>query len=136
MSVGNLPPGKSVKITITYVAQLETEGESLRFVLPTTIAPRYTPPDLQATSPKLVDIELEKEVPYKLTVQLNIQTVSDIQSIQSPSHSIQPTINGSNAKLKLENVKMDSDFVVLISETATGQSSVIIEDWDKANDPT
>jgi len=43
MSVGNMKPGKKVNIRITYVTTLESDNGVLRFVLPTTIAPRYRP---------------------------------------------------------------------------------------------
>ena len=39
MSVGNLPPGASVLIKITYVAELVAEGEHILFSLPGTVAP-------------------------------------------------------------------------------------------------
>ena len=39
MSVGNLPPGASVLIKITYVAELQVEGELISFRLPGSVAP-------------------------------------------------------------------------------------------------
>ena len=39
MSVGNLPPGASVLIKITYVAELTVEGEHILFSLPGSMAP-------------------------------------------------------------------------------------------------
>lgn len=39
MSVGNLPPGASVLIKITYVAELVVEGENIVFTLPGSVAP-------------------------------------------------------------------------------------------------
>ena len=46
LKVGNIPPGESVKIKITYVAEMKSELTDLkkRFILPTVIAPRYSPP--------------------------------------------------------------------------------------------
>ena len=46
IKIGNLLPGEKVKIKITYVAEMKSELTDLkkRFLLPTTIAPRYTPP--------------------------------------------------------------------------------------------
>ena len=37
--MGNLPPGASVLIKITYVAELQVEGENIVFSLPGTVAP-------------------------------------------------------------------------------------------------
>ena len=39
MNVGNLPPGASVLIKITYVAELQVEGELISFRLPGSVAP-------------------------------------------------------------------------------------------------
>ena len=39
VSVGNLPPGASVLIKITYVAELLVEGENIVFNLPGSVAP-------------------------------------------------------------------------------------------------
>ena len=39
VSVGNLPPGASVLIKITYVAELAVEGENILFSLPGSVAP-------------------------------------------------------------------------------------------------
>ena len=39
VSVGNLPPKASVIIKITYVAELQVEGELINFTLPASVAP-------------------------------------------------------------------------------------------------
>ena len=39
MSVGNLPPGASVLIKITYVAELQVDGEKICFFIPSNVAP-------------------------------------------------------------------------------------------------
>ena len=49
--VGNIPPGETITIRIRYVTEIAGEGEKSRFVLPTLVAPRYTPaasvPDIE-----------------------------------------------------------------------------------------
>ena len=42
VSVGNLPSGANVLIKITFVAELEMEGESVLFNLPGSVAPWHT----------------------------------------------------------------------------------------------
>ncbi len=39
MSVGNLPPQASVVIKITYVTELQVDGENICFCVPASIAP-------------------------------------------------------------------------------------------------
>ena len=45
INVGALPPGKECHIHISYVTELDLvqNGTKIRFVIPTTIAPRYNP---------------------------------------------------------------------------------------------
>ena len=60
VSVGNLPPGASVLIKITYVAELVVEGDNIVFSLPGNVAPwkqdialdQTTQKDLQTTKIK------------------------------------------------------------------------------------
>ena len=42
VSVGNLPPGANVLIKITYVAELDMQGDSVLFNLPGSVAPWHT----------------------------------------------------------------------------------------------
>lgn len=41
ISVGNLLPGETVDVEVSYVATLKREGSEVRFYVPTGIAPRY-----------------------------------------------------------------------------------------------
>ena len=50
VSVGNLPPGASVLIKITYVAELSVEGENIVFSLPGSVAPWKQETALDATT--------------------------------------------------------------------------------------
>ncbi|CAF4321362.1 unnamed protein product, partial [Rotaria sordida] len=44
INIGALPPSKECTITISYVTELDlVQGSIIRFVVPTTIAPRYNP---------------------------------------------------------------------------------------------
>jgi hypothetical protein len=49
-SIGNLPPGAEVSIRITYVAELQLEGDDIRFVLPTRSHPATPPPKTASAS--------------------------------------------------------------------------------------
>jgi uncharacterized protein YegL len=44
ISVGNIPPSTRVNVKITYVVEMANEDDFVKFLLPTTIAPRYIPP--------------------------------------------------------------------------------------------
>lgn len=51
MNVGNLQPEDEVQISITYAELLKWRDDSLRFFLPTTIAPRYGDPESVGVQP-------------------------------------------------------------------------------------
>lgn len=64
MSVGNLPPGASVLIKITYVAELQVEGENIVFSLPGTVAPWKQEAALEETTQVII--------PHTCTLSANV----------------------------------------------------------------
>lgn len=118
-SLGNLAPGAEVTVQIKYVALLNLEGDAIRFMLPTTIAPRYAP----ASAPKVGQPEADRvnpptllHVPYGLTLAVDVDVHSPLRSIESPSHTIRTTLDGNRAQVTLSSVDaaMDRDFVLLV----------------------
>lgn len=86
-SVGNLPAGKAVLLTIVYVTELDFEEGKLKYVLPTQpYAPNGREPTPKFTNPK--SQEYVKDVPYGLKVEVKFDMTSNIKSISSPSHPI------------------------------------------------
>ena len=62
VSVGNLPPGASVLIKITYVAELAVEGEHVLFSLPGSVAPWKQEAALDETTQTDVEkVKVQKE---------------------------------------------------------------------------
>ncbi len=80
LSVGNIKPGDSAVIEISYIELIDSHNAEVRFFLPTTISPRYTPanqPDKNGIPVKsLVNPPLLPEVPTKIQVRV----------FQSPEH--------------------------------------------------
>jgi len=127
--VGHLNPGVEVKVIIGYVTEVKNEGSSsMRFVLPTTVAPRYTPPGQQpisdGTGTNIIQHTGNSDVP--LTINLAVSMNEEIYSVTSPTHSIisqpcsandlpGPNWNKWNVTLKSGVTQMDRDFVVLIT---------------------
>ena len=64
MSVGNLPPGATVLIKITYVAELAVEGENIVFSLPGSVAPWKKEAALDETTQTDVEKVKVKEQRY------------------------------------------------------------------------
>ena len=87
VSVGNVPPGKEVVLRITTVSELALEGDAIRFVLPTTISPRYAPAeDLRGVGippADLVTPPYALAVPYGLSLKVDVLTSAAIRRVES-----------------------------------------------------
>ncbi len=67
VNVGALPPGKECRVTIKYVTELDLiDGSSIRFVVPTTIAPRYNPSLGHLQLPDQTKTEYVQKTPYSM----------------------------------------------------------------------
>jgi Ca-activated chloride channel family protein len=120
-SVGNLPPGKEVLLKITYVSELGVDGEALRFVIPTTVSPRYAPhvdqvgvgrPDVDTLNPPVA-----WRVPYGLDLSVRLAMPGTITRVESPSHPISVETDGSSTTVSLsqQHAALDRDFVLSVS---------------------
>ncbi|WAS06231.1 VIT domain-containing protein [Gloeomargaritales cyanobacterium VI4D9] len=119
ISVGNLLPQQSVVIRISYVQELEMQADGGRFVIPTTISPRYVPAQQLETAPaaELLHINPPRvlgTLPYGLTIRVDMATSSPILGLESPSHPIRFTLQDGRASVELvgENIQLDQDFVL------------------------
>ena len=120
-SVGNLPPGETVEIEISYVALARPEGDAVRLMIPTTVSPRYAPPE---SLPEVGEPDAERvnpehwlEVPYGLELRVEIDAESEIRSVESPSHPLRTAIDGRGATVELarSTATLDRDFVLLVA---------------------
>jgi hypothetical protein len=104
-SLGNIPPGETIKVEIEYIMELKHDAEvdGLRFTIPTSIAPRY------GNAPSgLTTYNDGQPIPGALAkggmkVSVQITMPSNIRSVQSPSHPISMHLGG-----HVENVAEDS----------------------------
>src|SRR4051812_29701888 len=136
VSVGNLPPGKEVLLKLTYVTELSIAGGGLRFVVPTTVSPRYAPagdrvavgrPDSEALNPPVA-----WEVPYGLTLSVRLVMSGAIGGIESPSHPIAVALDSGQATVTLSQreAPLDQDFVLIVDAAALAAPQA----WLEAND--
>lgn len=121
-SVGNLAPGQTAQISITYVALLNLEGEAVRLMLPTTVSPRYVPassaPEIGEPDGDRVNPERRASVPYGLTLQVDIAPGSPLASVESPSHAVRTELladGGARVTLSQAEAALDRDFVLLVT---------------------
>eukprot|EP00977_Amphora_coffeiformis_P015931 scaffold4796_cov264-Amphora_coffeaeformis.AAC.4 len=115
MRIGNLPAGGKVVIALTYLTTLQARQEDgAALVLPTTIAPRYTPPSYDQHT--LTALEAQAMAPpsnstfstttkdyyfvplYGLDIDVQIKCHSPIRSITSPTHPHSVVTNNNNTK--------------------------------------
>jgi len=125
-SIGNVNPGQSITIEIDYVAPLSREGQALRFVLPTTVSPRYHPSSTDAqqrADQERVSPPVALRVPYGLTMTIDVALGAPIRRIESPGHPLAITLDGATAQLTFssERVALDRDVVILIEPAAAQQ---------------
>ena len=130
-SVGNLKAGQSAEVSVTYVALLNQEGRAVRFSLPTTVAPRYVPdgpPEVGQPDGERVNPEAWFEVPYGLTLNVEVAGGSPIRSIESPSHNIRTELDGDSAKVTLATREdsLDRDFVLLVEPKEANKPSATV----------
>lgn len=120
LSVGNIKPKSVVTIEISYVILLDTHGSEIRFYLPTTISPRFTPenqPDQNGIPvTDIVNPPFALVVPYGLNINVDVHDIKGILSIGSASHSINTEFTGNKAAVSFtsETAAMDRDFVLTI----------------------
>lgn len=138
LSVGNIKPGGSVIMEITYITLLDSYNSEVRFFLPTTISPRFTPVSQEDENgipvSALVNPPFSFKVPYGLTINVNIADRKSIASIESPSHTIKTMFEGDQAVVTLsaDKVSMDRDFVLTITyEKAFTNRAYVSHDNDE-----
>ncbi|KAF1951607.1 hypothetical protein CC80DRAFT_597319 [Byssothecium circinans] len=138
-TVGNVPPGTTVVIKITYLGELkhDMEVDGIRFTIPNVIAPRYgrMPQAFydnqahHATSDSIM-----------ITVDAEMQEGCFIQKILSPSHPIsvlmgntsvaqndEPSMLKASATLSRGFAQLDNDFILQIVAKDTGVPKAILE---------
>jgi len=132
-SVGNLPPGGEAVLRITTVSELPLEGDAIRFTLPTTIAPRYAPAEdrkgVGESEAERVSPPYALQVPYGLTLEVNVGTSAAVRSVESPSHPIAVAIEDGRATIRLSEreAALDRDVVLKIALAETHQPRALVE---------
>ncbi|KAJ3120423.1 hypothetical protein HK098_004597 [Nowakowskiella sp. JEL0407] len=97
VSIGNIPANQSVKVRLSYLTELKQESEDneIRFVLPAVLFPRYGYDQYQNNVvPKGAYFFGSFKVPFSVEVGVEMSS-GQIQSVASPSHTIQLTLGES-----------------------------------------
>jgi len=132
-SVGNLPPGREAVLRLTTVSELPLEGDAIRFTLPTTIAPRYAPAQDQKgvgeSEAERVSPPYAFQVPYGLTLEVDVRTTAPVRSVESPTHPVSVTIEDGRATVRLSEreAALDRDVVLKIALAETHEPRALVE---------
>ncbi len=114
-TLGNVMAGESVEIRLSYVESLAWTGKSIRYRLPTTIAPRYGKPSgMQPWQRPETDITAE----YPLSLTVTLDGVLAQSSIACPSHRIAMQSSTGSLTIRLaKGATLDRDFILEIENT-------------------
>jgi hypothetical protein len=134
INVGALPPSKECTITISYVTELDfVQGSTIRFVVPTTIAPRYNPDKGGLASPAGTTSKYVQSTPYTIEFRCRVDKMGKseqeyIARINSPSHPIQVDFAQQDSYIitfAQQNTHLDRDILINI-ELADKRSNTIV----------
>ncbi len=133
-SVGNLLPGQTVEIELTYVAELPREGRGYRLALPQSVTPRYVP-DHEGDD-ELIDDEERLRGPrthgrlgYEWNLTVDVDLLGPIGEIASPSHRIETRFDDRRATVTLahDDRRPDRDFVLKLVPQEAGSRAAVVE---------
>jgi hypothetical protein len=123
INVGALPPLTECTITIAYVTELDLVNRStIRFAIPTTIAPRYDSVQGGLSSPAGTTSKYVQKSPYTIEFNCYIKKIAGktgqlIRQISSSSHPIEVDFNKSDAyvvRFGKKNTHLDRDILINI----------------------
>ncbi len=128
MNVGNLLPGEQARITIRYGLFLRWQGETLRYHLPTTIAPRYGSAQQNEIQPDQ-EPEVSLMAENLFTFRMKISGTVAKMAIQSPSHEIAVTGSDQDDRtlsLVRKSAGMDHDLVITVRQHERQTASAMV----------
>lgn len=130
MNVGNFLPGEKARITIRYGMFQRWQGDTLRYHLPTTIAPRYGLAE-QAGLETYQEPETSLLAENLFSFELKVCGTLAGMSIASPSHEITVERNSegeeSIVKLVKKTAFMDRDLIISVKKSSIGAATALME---------
>ncbi len=119
INVGNILPSERVTVQFKYAQLHHWQGDSLRFHLPTTIAPRYGDP-VGLAEHEVPEYALSVDRGFSLTFHIEGELV--LANCECPSHSehISESTKKGVRKFVLSggNALMDRDFILVIKQSS------------------
>ena len=135
IKVGQLKPGSKAKVVIKYISELPVEEEAVRLTVPTTVAPRYTPPsDNTGEAKALAGITYTLDSPAPLVITTDVWSKNSIKTLRSPSHSVvgedsrkEGELYATKSTLSGTTSDMNRDFILMIESENIHDPVVFLE---------
>ncbi|CAF1045856.1 unnamed protein product [Didymodactylos carnosus] len=134
INVGALPPSKECTITISYITELDlVQGSTIRFVVPTTIAPRYNPDKGSIALPLNTTSKYAQSTPYTIDFRCYIEKTlgsrpEQITRVNSSSHPIEINLAQQDAYVVTfaqQNTHLDRDILINIELSDKRNSTIM-----------
>lgn len=130
ISVGNLRPEEECEIEIRYAEFLPSVDRSIRYRLPTALAPKYGDPRVAGIDP-LDAPPTDLFAEYPLTLNVTLRGALAAAAIESPTHAIAVERSADASVVSLaKGAWLDRDFVLAIESAAPP----LLEAWCAADD--
>jgi len=129
-SLGNLMANESAVIRYRYGLLLNWQGDRLRFLLPTTVAPRYGDAEAAGLQPhQTLESSLTVEYPLELIVDVDGDLAS--AAIACPSHPIAMERTEAGLRVRLDKkAYLDRDFVLTLASDKVQSSCAVVPDGE------
>ncbi|CAF0735610.1 unnamed protein product [Didymodactylos carnosus] len=129
INVGALLPNQECHITMSYVSELDLvqNGTKIRFVVPTTIAPRYNPNVGGIGSPAGTKTEYVQSAPYTIDFHCCVEKFG-ISRVSSISHPIQVDVSREDIymiEFAQDNTHLDRDIIIDFELTENRSNTII-----------
>lgn len=116
VSVGNLPPWCNVMIKITYVSELQMEGENIFFCIPSCVAPWKKSAGLETVTQGELETVKVTENQIETSIQVAIEMPFQIREVNCTTHRIRLKKTDTKAVVEMQkNQPIDQGFQLLIS---------------------
>ena len=124
LNAGNLLPGERAEMGYRYALLQVWNGDTLRFHLPTTVAPRYGDPVAAGLQPHQVPV-ITRDAENRFQLELTLSGPLRQAAVESPSHRIGVAIADDAVRVTLAGGLglMDRDFILNIRCAAEARAA-------------
>ena len=124
VSVGNLQSGETARLRYRYALLQVWNGDTLRFQLPTTLAPRYGDPAAAGLEPHQVP-PVALDVEHRFRLELELGGPLRQAAVESPSHRICVEAGAEVLRVRVagDAAFMDRDFILNIRGSSAARAA-------------